>query len=1037
MPGATVAFNNEHSNSQNTCLSPHINLTNYNIRQLFLTEEPLLKTKKPFLDSQGKEILSKMITNEFKYNMIPRSDIKKFADRITNQIALGKKEISGESFSGGYEYFHHIDCFINNKNELHINYKNEFRHPGGTEYFSDGHIRINLAITKPRNNYNYIIEDHEITPENLGGKGRSFLLFDALDMRYPEIAGIPPTEVRAIANGDVETLNNVVDELMNKFPNIGKNDNETFSIRSSPLVSMPGGLSTILNFGIIKKEPKPWNKDNLTMLIPSNEVKQRLAEAIKTVAESWENEKSKVIRKQKGIPEEHNMAILMQKMVFGDLDYRSASGVAYSSNPNTGKKEMTGSFLIETPGIDLVSGKTPGQPINELEKRFPEAYAVLKKKIYLLEELTKYPQEVEFVIEKGEIYFLQTRDIEFAPQVEAAYLQQLVDSGKASLMQVIPRMEKIQSQTKKRKVYKVKNDIQRSFIGKGITSTPGAMQGEVVWGFDKARQLNSEGKGAIVVIWDTNKDLFKEIFKLDKVGVITAYGDISAHETVLLRLAGIPAIVNIQRDGKCMSQLEAGSKIVLDGDNNELFKTDIEDSLIEDTSVYDASFGIDLMRFEEEFSLKFFGLEGRSEFLSNKEINAFIRDDMSLSKLLVLNELALMEYFTLDKKGQRKAAFVANLVKHCLHKLLILKQKQEGEEESSFRDTVNKDDLLLFRICNELIDKGAKDIVPIANNAEKWLKSRKRHDGSIDSLIRMYLTIDRQSYEVEVESSDRNNIIVKIFGEDKKYKAKIAASEIGLALKKLGIEINFSDIEEIENKIYSMATAVLGKSPINILIKDPKENEFTIVLNVYEKDIKVSANKSKYIISEQQAELTPIEDFSVDFDKYEISHIDKGPKCLESPESLFKKTRDALKKKEEKRKRKMITFEKIDKRALTEKLKELRTNFRQYSLYDLAEKAVSYFESGRRTYRIKANGTDAQYPDEKQYYDLSFLLAADRIIIDYSYTRHHMDGTGRRSYSGELTHLILSKDYTKFDEGEHLTPLSAYQKEIELIEHSI
>lgn len=574
----------------------------------------------------------------------------------------------------------------------------------------------------------------------IGAKARSFSLFNSLSLQYPEGVVIHPEAVERILNGDEHFLNTLVEKLIKQFPeynasvtkNIRNYDvvKRLLSVRSAPVKSMPGILGTVLNVGSTYLNDYQIKPSNFLNSLKENELKNfaellddkeyegefnsledELKNAIKAVAFTWKKQKAKKHRKERGISDKETPAILVQKMVFGNLNTNSATGVAFSRDPNTAEKKLSGSFLLKSQGVALVSGQKQGISLEKLQNKFPEAYRILQEKIQLLEAITGFPQEVEFTIQDGEIYFLQARDICFAPHIEIKYLEQAIAEGKISSMNALPRITSLQEKTSFRQVFRVKKNVKKRILGKGLTSTPGAMYGECVFDIAQAKQLNKQGKGAILIITKKNRNIFSEIFDLPNIGIITTYGDISSHEAVLTRFAGIPSIVNI--DEQILIKLKKGMMIGADGDNNNIFTTEAKDILEVDTSVADASFGIDISSFEKEYLRKILSIPAH-DFPSKKEIlNKLV--NFSLGRMHVLHEIHKINWRRLEKEENLNEAFISNIKQHVWHKLILIKEESLGVKNTTFKGYVKQVDLWLLSICAQLseqdveIDEGIID----------------------------------------------------------------------------------------------------------------------------------------------------------------------------------------------------------------------------------------------------------------------------------------------------------------------------------------
>jgi phosphohistidine swiveling domain-containing protein len=489
-------------------------------------------------------------------------------------------------------------------------------------------------------------------------------------MRYPKGVAILPETIREIIDesttGSTVMLEKVGDEVMQQFPEYGKG--LQLSVRSSPPSSMPGILSTVLNVGSadIDLEGAP----------PVSDPRGQLLAAIRSVALEWNSDRAVEFRQVKEVPDDPTQGIVVQQMVFGNLNDRSGTGVAFSRDPNTGKKKLAGSYIINAQGKALVSGERPGTPLEDMKSRFPGAYVVLQDMLPQLEAFLGWPQEVEFTVENDEIYFLQTRDIRFAPAAGIKYLNRAVDEGIMTEEQRNFRLPDFIRRGSQRKIYVVKDGIPRTVIGKGQSATPGAMAGEIVFSYAEAVRLHALGRRAIIIARDRSEDVVRHLFTLPEVGLITAYGDESDHEAVLTREAGVPSIINV--DEEVLRQLKPGMKVVIDGDANEIFITpDTDAALVEDRTIIDASYGINFVEFKHALLKEAFG------------DSAISSDDIDEELLYVLNEVAQQKYRASEAAGDSKAIFRTNMEKDILHILLKTRKKTLSGPEKTKRNRIS------------------------------------------------------------------------------------------------------------------------------------------------------------------------------------------------------------------------------------------------------------------------------------------------------------------------------------------------------------
>ncbi len=366
------------------------------------------------------------------------------------------------------------------------------------------------------------------------------------------------------------------------------------------------------------------------------------------------------------------MGIIAQIKANSDLNENSASGVVCSRDPNSGKKAMFGNFAVKSMGEDIVLGKIAGEPIGNMEDVFSEIYRTeLPAALEKLEEKCGYPQEVEFAIEDGKLIFLQTRDVKFTPQGEVRYIQDMVKEGRLSQAQSIPKLKKLQEKLSSRQVYKIKEGLVKQVIAWGETAIPGAMAGRLAFSLEKAREYSANGAPVIVLATpQTREEIIKHVTNFTQVGLITTYGGDSSHEAVLARAAGIPAII-LDDVNKFLryspgSEISEGDFIAIDGNENEIFLTREKDVLIKDTVFLDATYGIDLVKFEKKF---------RRAYLDSRDM---IKANIRYEDLIWFYIVACKRFEIYENSGQIRRAFIADFKKHFLHELFKQKAKEIG-----------------------------------------------------------------------------------------------------------------------------------------------------------------------------------------------------------------------------------------------------------------------------------------------------------------------------------------------------------------------
>lgn len=280
-----------------------------------------------------------------------------------------------------------------------------------------------------------------------------------------------------------------------------------------------------------KEEYKKRKKEDF----PQNPKKQLLA-AVKAVFRSWNNARAIYYRKLNDIPHDIGTAVNVQMMVFGNMGNDSATGVAFSRDPANGKNEIFGEFLVNAQGEDVVAGIRTPQDIKELKTLMPQAYKEFIETAQKLEIYYKNMQDMEFTVEKGKLYMLQTRNGKRTAQAALKIACDLYDEGLVTKEEALLLIEPNQLNFLLHPTFdqKVLNKI--SPIGKGLPASPGAAWGQVVFTAEEAVKWANEGKKVILVRLETSPE---DIEGMDHAqGILTARGGMTSHAAVVARGMG-------------------------------------------------------------------------------------------------------------------------------------------------------------------------------------------------------------------------------------------------------------------------------------------------------------------------------------------------------------------------------------------------------------------------------------------------------------------------------------------------------------------
>jgi pyruvate,orthophosphate dikinase len=265
--------------------------------------------------------------------------------------------------------------------------------------------------------------------------------------------------------------------------------------------------------------------------------KEQLVEAVTAVFRSWDNPRANTYRRLNQIPYSWGTAVNVQGMVFGNMGDDSGTGVAFSRNPSTGENELYGEYLFNAQGEDVVAGIRTPKPIKELEVDNPAVYNEFKKAVAVLEAHYKDMQDMEFTIEKGKLYFLQTRNGKRTSQAALQISIDLVNEGLLTKEQAILKVEPKQLDTLLHPQFDQEALAKAEVITKGLNASPGAATGRVVFDADRAREMVLETKEPVILVRvETSPEDIEGMIIAD--GILTARGGMTSHAAVVARGMG-------------------------------------------------------------------------------------------------------------------------------------------------------------------------------------------------------------------------------------------------------------------------------------------------------------------------------------------------------------------------------------------------------------------------------------------------------------------------------------------------------------------
>ncbi|HYQ09997.1 MAG TPA: pyruvate, phosphate dikinase [Gaiellaceae bacterium] len=426
--------------------------------------------------------------------------------------------------------------------------------------------------------------------ELLGGKGIGLAEMTQLGIPVPAGFTITTEACRAYmaSGGEVEGLEEEIAEHVERLEErTGKRfgdpeDPLLVSVRSGAAISMPGMMDTVLNVGLNDESVEglarstgneEFARDCYRRLIQMfgetvdgiphesfsiddsverareiyehdtahgfpQDAREQLRRAITAVFDSWNSSRAQIYRRTYDIPDDLGTAVNVVQMVFGNKGESSATGVAFTRDPSTGEQGVYGEFLLNAQGEDVVAGTRTPQPLEELRDRLPDAYDQLLETMGSLERHYRDMQDIEFTVEEGHLYLLQTRT---AKRTAAAALKAAVDMTGEGLIERDEAVARIDPKQLDQLLHpRLDENAQFEVAAHGLNASPGAASGKIVLDADTAEEHGKAGEAVILVRWETTPDDIHGLIQAQ--GVLTAHGGMTSHAAVVARGMGKPCV---------------------------------------------------------------------------------------------------------------------------------------------------------------------------------------------------------------------------------------------------------------------------------------------------------------------------------------------------------------------------------------------------------------------------------------------------------------------------------------------------------------
>ncbi len=306
--------------------------------------------------------------------------------------------------------------------------------------------------------------------------------------------------------------------------------------------------------------------------------KEQLMGAVKAVFRSWDNPRANVYRRDNDIPYSWGTAVNVQAMAFGNMGDDCGTGVAFTRDPATGEKGLFGEFLTNAQGEDVVAGVRTPMHISEMEEKFPEAFNQFKEVCKILEEHYRDMQDMEFTVEHGKLYMLQTRNGKRTAQAALKIACDLVDEGMRTEEEAVEMIDPRNLDTLLHPQFDAKVLKAATPIGKGLGASPGAACGKIVFTAEDAVEWNARGEKVVLVRLETSPEDITGM-KASQ-GILTVRGGMTSHAAVVARGMGTCCVsgcgdIAMDEENKCFTlkgkTYHEGDAISIDGSTGNIY----------------------------------------------------------------------------------------------------------------------------------------------------------------------------------------------------------------------------------------------------------------------------------------------------------------------------------------------------------------------------------------------------------------------------------------------------------------------------------
>jgi pyruvate,orthophosphate dikinase len=297
---------------------------------------------------------------------------------------------------------------------------------------------------------------------------------------------------------------------------------------------------------------------------------EQLRRAVRAVFDSWDSPRAKVYRRTYDIPDDLGTAVNVVQMVFGNKGASSGTGVCFTRNPSTGERTLFGEFLVDAQGEDVVAGIRTPEPIERMRELLPAAYEQLVETLERMEEHYREMQDIEFTVEEGTLFLLQTRTGKRTARAALRIAVEMNEEGLISREEAVARIDPGQLDQLLHPMIDPTADL--DVVATGLNASPGAASGAIVLDADLAEQRGRAGEDVLLVRWETTPDDIHGL--IHSSGVLTAHGGMTSHAAVVARGMGKPCVAGCEAlsiDLKTRTitlgdvELAEGDRLTIDG----------------------------------------------------------------------------------------------------------------------------------------------------------------------------------------------------------------------------------------------------------------------------------------------------------------------------------------------------------------------------------------------------------------------------------------------------------------------------------------